>query len=326
MDSRMFREEELLDELVVDREGYVCGRIASFSVEKDRITINLYRNDSKKLETPNEKELINRLLGALPQRGVLRRETGIEQLYDLVRETLHLSNTEPVTLEHLIACAKTKNIEVPYKTEEVTVKVDKGSVDWSYVDKVAFTELGKCLLLKEALEAENRGVALSEGVGYKSTEHLSGRLVIDSEAKMVGSAAKFLIGDPPGVLINVERAIRIEQMDSEALKKTLVPSRFKSHEELFDAVRKDLRLKMAADDNLIAWARKNHIDIPKKVTERREVGMELPVDWNKVDKIGDVVILKEPIDLLIQESLPPMPPPPEPRKTDNKPPTPDVNP
>lgn len=318
MNSSAYREEELVDALVIDREGYICGRVANFSVEKDRIVINLYKHDMKKIEAPNERELIKRLLGVMPQRGLLRRGLEKEKLYDMIREALHLPKREPVTLERLIEYAKTKRIEIPYETQEVKVKAEIGSVDWSYVDKVAFTELGNCLLLKEALEAKNKGISLSNEVAYKSTENLAGRLILDSKAKIVGSAAKFLIGDPPGMLINVERSIKMEQMDSESLKKSLVPSKFKDFKELSEAVKKGLGLKAVTDDDLFLWAKRNEINIPMKVVERREVEMELPVDWNKVDKIGDVVILKEPLELLVKAFTPPMPVN-EPQKANDRP-------
>lgn len=296
----MYKEEELADGLVVDKEGYICGRIANFNVEPDRIIVNLYGYNTKNIETPDEEALVQRLL-ELVQKRFLRHESGMEEFYDWVRETLNLSNREPVTLEHLVEYAKTKNIDIPYKTQEIKVKIEKGSIDWSKVDKIVFTDLGKCVLLKEAVEAKNRGIAISDKISYKSTEYLAGRLIIDSEAKIVGSAVKFLIGSPPGILINIERLVRMEQPDLEALKRTLVPSQFKDLKHLFNRVKKDLRLKNATDEDLPIWAKRNNINVPTKVVERREVVMELPVDWNKIAKIGDVVILEEPIEVLIEE-------------------------
>lgn len=68
LDSKMYKEEELMDSLVVDKERYICGRIANFTVEPNQIIVNLYGYDVKKVETPNEEELVQRLLKLAPKK------------------------------------------------------------------------------------------------------------------------------------------------------------------------------------------------------------------------------------------------------------------
>jgi len=303
VNSLMYEEEELRDAVVVDREGYVCGRVANFTVEPDQIMVNLCEYDTKTVKTPNEEELVQKLTKLMPQKGLFHRETSIEQFYDWIREMLHLSNREPVTLEHLVEFAKVKNVDVPYQTNEFKVKIEKGSIKWSCVDKIGVAELGKCIFLNEAVEAKKRGIALSEKVDYKATKYLTGTMVIDSEAKIVGSALKFLVGDLPGLLINVERLEKIEQLDAKAMTDTLVPSMFKDSSQLLNRVKNDLNRKVVTDDDLRIWARKNKINAPSKIVERKEILMELRVDWNNIAKIGDIVILKEPIDALNEKLL-----------------------
>jgi len=82
----------------------------------------------------------------------------------------------------------------------------------------------------------------------------------------------------------------------------LVPTTFTSVQKLFDQVKNDLKLKNATEDDLLTWARRKKIDVPNKVIERRDVVMELPIDWDQIAKIGDVVILKKDIESLIEES------------------------
>ena len=303
MNPDKFQDEELWDSLVVDREGYVCGYIDNFKVESNKIIVNLYEYDVKKVETPDEEELIQRLLELAPTKGVFHQKLSLEEFYDSVRETLHLSNREPVTLELLVEYAKNRNIEIPNKTQTTKVKTGKGSINWSWVDKLAFTDLGRCILLKKAVEAEKRGIALNKKVDYKSTEYLSGRMVIDSDAKIVGSVAKFLVGNPPGILVNIERMSKEQRPDVETLKQSLIPSRFKDTKQLSNKVKKDLQLGTISDDDLALWAKRNKIDVQNKVIERRDVETEVPIDWGKISKIGDVVVLKKSIEVLITSSI-----------------------
>lgn len=299
LSSQKYKEEELLDSIVVDKEGYICGYINDVSVEPNNIIIHLYAYDVKKEEIPDEEELTKQLLTTVPRKGILHHEPSIEEFYDYVRETLNLSNREPVTLEHFVKYATTKKIVVPKKTQEFRVKKDKGSINWPSVEKIAFTDLGKCVLLKETVEAEKRGVAIREKVDYRDTEDILGKLVVDSDAKIVGSVAKFLIGSPPGLLIHLERVAREQTPNIESLKKSLIPSRFEDSRQLSDRVKKDLHLEENVNDiNLIIWATRNGISVQDSVVETREVVMELPVSWDKILRIGDVVVLKEPIDAL----------------------------
>lgn len=299
----MFEEEYLKDAIVVDSEGYVCGRVNGFTVEPDSIFINLYGYDEKVEEIPDEEELIKRLIGLIPK-PFFRREASIEEFYTWARETLHLSNREPVMPAHLIELAEKKNLEVPYKTEEITTKVDKGSVRWSLVAKVGITDLGKCILLNEAVEAQKRGIAVNDKVSFKDTKEVAGAIVIDSDAKIVGLTQKFLVGDLPGLLINVEHVQKIEQYDVNAVTSSLIPSLYQDFDQLSKQVRKDLKLKEITDDDMVVWAKKNKINVPIKTIENIEILMELRMDWNKIAKIGDIVILREPIPNSNEEIFP----------------------
>ncbi|MFH0748444.1 MAG: hypothetical protein V1915_00765 [Candidatus Bathyarchaeota archaeon] len=302
MNSSQYKEEELLNSIIIDSEGFICGYIDNFSVEPDKIVVNIFDYNVKKVETPNEEELIKRLRELMPKKRLLQKEKGLDDVYEIVRETLHLNNRENVTGEHLIAYAKTKSIEIPKKEQNTKTKIGKGPIDWSYVDKVAFTDLGKCILLKKAIEAEKRGMAINEKVDYKSTEYLSGRMLIDSDAKIVGSVAKFLVGDPPGIMVNVERMAKEFRPDVEALKQSLIPSMFNTLKQFSNKVKKDLHLEDVTDDDLAIWAKKNKIEVKNKIIERKETELEIPIDWEKIGKIGDVVVLKESMDAIIANS------------------------
>lgn len=307
MASGKYREEELIDGLVVDKEGYICGYVSAFGVEPDHITINLYEYDIQRVETLDEEELVKRILDFTPKKtGFFLRKpgigkSGIADVYDRVRKRLSLAETDSLTLEHMVEYAKAENIDIPYGMQEIKEKVDKGSIDWSSIDKIAFTELGKCLLLTEVVAATNKAASQSKEIGYKSSKDLAGRIVLDSEAKIVGTAVTFLVGNPPGILVNIERAMRIERPDPEALKSELIPNSFTDLKQLYDQVKKDQNVRNVTNDDLINWARKYNLNVPTKVEERRETTRELPLNWNTIAKIGDVIILKKDIAVLIEE-------------------------
>jgi len=305
--SGKYREEELIDGLVVDNEGYICGYVSNFGVEPDRITLNLYEYDVQRVETLNEEELVKRILDFDPPKktGLFHRKpkgkSGIEDVYDRVRTRLSLPETDTLTFEHMVEYAKAESIDIPYEMQELKEKIDKGSIDWSSIDKIAFTDLGKCLLLKEAVAATKKAASQNEEIGYKSSKDLAGRIVLDSEAKIIGTAVTFLVGNPPGILVNIERAMRIERPDPEALKSELIPTSYTDLKQLYDQVKKDQNVRTVTDDDLISWARKYNLNVPTKVEERRETTRELPLNWNTIAKIGDVIILKKDIETLIEE-------------------------
>ncbi|MHA2290483.1 MAG: hypothetical protein ACXABG_16985, partial [Promethearchaeota archaeon] len=213
MNKLKYTEDELVDSLIVDKEGYICGYVTNFRVEPNTIMINAYNYEKKNVENPDEEELIRRLRKFLPQKSFFNRQSNGDNFYDWIREEMRLSQREPVELDHLIDYAKSENIEIPYLKKEVNVKIEKTPFPWSYVDKVAFTDLGKCVLLNEPIEAKIRGVEINKKLDYKSTDFLAGRTVIDSDGKIIGSAVKFLIGSPPGLLINIERLVKSEYVD-----------------------------------------------------------------------------------------------------------------
>jgi len=296
-------EKDLIDSLVVDCEGYICGRVGSFKVEPERILISLYGTEAKKVEVPDEEKLVENLISL-----VSAKKRSLIELHDHVRKELDLPSSQRITLKELMRFAGMKGVTIPTKMEEREERVDRGTVDWNLVDKVGTSDLGKCILLKEPVEAMRRGVEIKDKVPYYGTEYLRGRTVIDASARIIGSAEKILlrIGAPPGLSIRLERVSRIELDDPDALIENLVPSHFKREIDLYKAVARDLNLKgkFTAEEvknkYLITWARTKRIDVPKRYEERREVVKEVSIDWSDIKKIGDIIILKKTFEDLMK--------------------------
>jgi len=307
LDSNYLVERDLVDSLVVDCEGYICGRVGSFKVEPDRILMSLYGMEVRKVKVPDEEKLVEKLISL-----VSARKKSLAELHTQIRRELGLPSSQRITLKELLRFAKARGIDVPTEMEAREEKVDRGTIDWNLVDKVGESELGKCILLKEPVEAMRRGVEIKEKVPYYGTEHLRGRLVIDASAKIIGSAEKILlrIGAPPGLSIRLERISKIELDDLDALVESLVPSHFKREIDLYKSVAKDLNLKgrFTAEEikekYLATWARMKKIEIPKKYEKRREVFKELPIDWSDIKRIGDIIILRKTLEDLMRPPAP----------------------
>ena len=299
--SQRYPERDLLDILVVDSEGYIRGRVSNFDIKSNVIAANLYDYETKQTQVPDEEQLVQKLLPLVPKKRFSRQEPNKEELYNWIHGTNNLTSKQSVTLKHLIDLAEHNKIDVPYKTQEVKEKTEKGTIPWHMVDKIAFSDLGKCIFLKESIEAKKKGVYSSFEVPYKSTEDLKGKLILDSDAKIVGSAVRFLVGDTPGLLINVEKVTKERRADAESLKRQLIPSRFDNADELSKKMKKILNLETITDDDIVNWAKKNGFTVQYKLIDIR-VAMEFSVKWHKIAKIGDVIILKRLIEDITQET------------------------
>ena len=313
--SKFIKEEELLDSLVVDSEGYICGKVDSFDIKPEKIMIKLYGLEMKKVKIPDIDKLTKDLLMLAPKEGLLRtRMPSIEALHERIRTELGLPTSASISTSELIMFAEARKVTIPAEIVDKQVRVDKGSADWNLVDKIGFSEIGKCVLLSEPIEAKRRGIEVSEKVPYYGTTYLSGRTVIDANAKIIGSAVRVLLSvGALGLLIQEEEITKTEPPDIDALINGLIPSMFRSEKELDMAVAKDLKLRgrftveEIRSRYLISWAQSKGIDIPKKVEKRVEVKREFSIDWPDIKKIGDVIILNRPIEELIIAKKPEIP-------------------
>jgi len=300
-----FEEDDLKDSLVVDKQGYICGYVSGFKVGTNKITASLYGYEVKNTKIPDQDELIKRLYEFAPRKGMLNRKLSTQEFYDWIKESLNLPNNETVKIDHMVKYASDRNIVIPMKTEKVERKVAKGAIDWFCVNKIAFTDLGKCVLLDIALEGKKRGDVSSDKVSFMSTEEVAGKLVIDSEGKIVGSASKFLIGSPPGLSIILKRVVDEQKtFTPENLKRELIPSRFRNEKELLTQIKKDLNLKSIDDypeRAIVIWAKKKKIKFKQDKGNQIEDLMEITVSWDKIAGIHDVALLKEPIESFIEK-------------------------
>jgi hypothetical protein len=200
--AQRYTEDQLKDALVVDSAGYICGWVSSFEVKPRKIIVNIYNYETQSEEVLNQKLLLKRLVefeGLFRKsKGLFRREPTLADVRTVVREALKLPTEQAVSAKHLVEYAKMQGLTIPRKQVEKRKRVEiRDIVDWQHVSQVGFTDLGKCALLTEPIEAKRRGIRVKKDVPFKDTEYLKGRMVIDAEAKIFGSAVRLLIGLPP---------------------------------------------------------------------------------------------------------------------------------
>lgn len=301
--SRKYKEEELQDTIVLDNAGYICGYVSSLDVKQGTVVLNLYEFEIKNQDTVDGKELTQRLIDSAPRKGILNRQLSTDEFYDWIRSSLNLANKEPINIEHLMRYANFRNIAIHKKTEETKVKVDKGTIEWASIDKITFTDLGKCIILNDSVEAKKRGVVPSDKVEFVSTEKLSGKIVIDSEGKIIGSAAKFMPGYPPGILVHLGELEETKRSENKIQNKAIEKG------ETVDEITPDLERLVPPDasidmDQLKRMFEKDREDIKRnenkiqnKAIERKTV-KEIAINWDRIAKIGDVIFLKDTLKVL----------------------------
>jgi hypothetical protein len=299
--AQKYTEDQLKDALVIDSAGYICGWVSSFEVKPRKIVVNIYNYETQSEEVLDQKVLLNRLVefeGLFRgSKGLFRRKPDLTDIHTLVREALKLPAGQAVDANHLVQYAKIEGLTIPRKQVETRKRVEiRDIVDWQHVSRVGFTDLGKCALLTEPIEAKRRGVSVKKEVPFKDTEYLEGRMVIDAEAKIFGSAVRLLIGLPPGILVNREHLVTREVPDLKQLKASLIPAEFRNVKALHSQIKRDMELTSVTDQDLLEWADGNDLTIPTTIEQHKEVERELPINWDKVSCIGDVVVLNDTVE------------------------------
>jgi sporulation protein YlmC with PRC-barrel domain len=84
--------------------------------------------------------------------------------------------------------------------------------------------------------------------------------------------------------------------DLKRLKASLIPAEFRNVKALHSQIKRDMELTTVTDQNLLEWADGNDLTIPTTIEQHKEVERELPINWEKVICIGDVVVLNDTVE------------------------------
>jgi sporulation protein YlmC with PRC-barrel domain len=228
----------------------------------------------------------------------VRRQT--VDVRTIVREQLNLKQSDEVTEELIARYAISQGLAIPYSVQETETRTDRGAIPWTLVDRVGSSDFGRCVILKEPYEARRRGIEIKDSVPYRGKKELEDKMVIDSDAKPVGSAIDILIGITHGVLVRKQSYKEEESIDLDLLMKSLIPSRFNNFEDFKKKVSKDLGKKTVGIAEISAWCKRYNMSLPSKRQTKVVSDFEFSVDWKDIGKIGDLIILSKTMEELSQ--------------------------
>jgi sporulation protein YlmC with PRC-barrel domain len=307
-----FTESELTDTTVVDSEGYIAGSIETLRIDPTEIFVQLYGVEKERREVIDIAALNERFSSTMPvKRNIpIFAEDAFESGYKprrqaldiraVVREQLNLEQSDQVTEEQIARYAISLGLAIPYPVQETETRIDRGAIPWALVDRVGSSDFGRCVILKEPYEAKRRGIEIKDSVPYRGKKELEDKMVIDSDAKPVGSAIDILIGITHGILVRKQSYKEEESIDLDLLMKSLIPSRFNNFEDFKKKVSKDLGKKTVGIAEISAWCKRYNMSLPSKRQTKVVSDFEFSVDWKDIGKIGDVIILSKTIEELAQ--------------------------
>ncbi len=297
----LVEEEALVNALVVDSEGYVCGRVYRTRYDRDEVFIDVYKLVEQRVTGPDFDRLKIELLKTLPKK--LWKPRNFRDLEEKVRKELRLHPSAHVTDRELYEYAKLKGVPIPTKVIEHRDKKIVYSFSLKQIETVGVSGLGACVILKEPVEALKLSIQPVDKVPFKSTEQVKGKLTIDSVGKILGRAQKVLLGATLFLRVDLEDVISKHVIDLEAL------SSLGGFEALADKAASSLGIDRSSvtPEMVLEWARREGIHIPMKIERRVEKIGEIDVRWEDIKKIGDVVLLSKKMEDYGSPSKPSLP-------------------
>lgn len=304
--ERAYREDELLDAIIVDSEGYVYGKVEKININEDEVLLLACEGkpDVKTVVdmTSLKEGLLSSVKTTLGSR--VRRIAPVDILEENIRKELGLGLDEQVSDEHYLKYAERMGVPLPYAKATVERKEQKGIVSLNEVKTIKTTVIGKekdtkvikVILLREPKEAEFRRIPIQEKVPYRSTDAIKDTLVLDADGNALGYVdSVVLFQGMPGIRVYVSKMSG--KVSLSLLTRYLEES---GQSDAAALVRKHL-MDPEAHRYMVAIEELENFMHQKKLTFRlpEEViasqgSREFVADisWSEIHKIGDVVLLK----------------------------------
>ncbi len=305
--ERAYREDELLDSIVIDSEGYIYGKVGKINIKEDKIGLLVYETKPDQrtvVDTDAVKgELLKRV--RLTFTTKLQRLSRPEVLAQNIRKEFGLKLEEPLTDQHYIKYAERLGIEIPYKKAMKKRREPKGTVTLREVKTIKLSTIGtgekssviKVILLHEPKEARFRKIPVQKTIPYRSTEMIRDKLVLDASGLAVGYVDSIvLFRNTPGI-----RIYSSKPTDSVSISWLFRHLEGIGRPDITEAIKKYFDIKSGAHvyrvkmDDLEEFMRKTKLTfkVPESVFFDRSVKefvMDIP--WEVVHKIADVVLLR----------------------------------
>lgn len=305
--ERAYREDELLDSIVLDSEGYIYGKVGKIDIKEDEISLLVYETKPDERTAVDIDFVREELLKGvkLPFTARLQRLSRSEVLARNIQEEFDLKHEEPLTDEHYIKYAERLGIEIPSKKIAEGRKEPKGTLTLSDVKTIGIATLGtgersrviRIILLHEPKEAEFRKIPVQKKVSYRDTKMIREKLVVDSNGLAVGYAdSVVLFSDSPGIRVYSSKptdSVRLSWLFLH-LEKIGRPDIIETIKKYFEIERGSYVYRVMMED-LKDFMRNTKITfkVPENLLLERSVKeflMDIP--WDIVHKIGDVVLLQ----------------------------------
>jgi len=304
--ERAYREDELLDSVVIDSEGYIYGKVGKIIVKEDEICLSIYETKPDERTVVDvdalKEELLKRV--KLTFTAKLQRLLSFEVLTQNIRKEFGLKPEEPLIDQHYIKYSERLGIGIPYKKATEERKEPKGIVTLGEVKTMRISTIGskerstaiKVILLHEPKEARFRKIPVQKTVPYRSTETLRDKLVIDLEGLAVGYVDSIvLFRHMPGIRIYTSKPT-----DSVSLSWLFRYLEKMDRPDIIEALKKYFGMESSSHvynvkmDDLEDFMRKTKLTfkVPDSVLFDQHVKEFITdIPWDVVHKIGDVILL-----------------------------------
>jgi len=305
--ERAYREDELLDSIVTDSEGYIYGKVGKINIKEDEIVLLVYEAKPDKRTLVNIEAIKEELLKTVKLTFIakLQRLSGPEVLAQNVRKEFGLKPEEPLADQHYIKYAERLGIEIPYSKVTEERREPKGIVTLHDVKTIRISTIGteeksrviKVILLHKPKEARFRKIPVQKTVPYRNTEMIRDKLVIDASGLAVGYVDSIvLFHNTPGI-----RIYSSKPTDSVSLSWLFGHLEKIGRPDIIEGIKKYFEVERGAHiyrirmDDLEDFMSKTKLSF--KVPEDaflgrsvKELVMDIP--WDIVHKVGDVVLLR----------------------------------
>jgi sporulation protein YlmC with PRC-barrel domain len=304
--ERAYREDEIIDSMVVDSEGYIYGRIGKIDVKEDAVTLLVYETKPDERTVLNIEVIKEELLKKvrLNLSAKVQKLSPNEILNANIRKELGLKNDAPLKDQQFVNYAERTGVEITYKKAAEERREPKGNVRLEDVKAIGVSAIGtkeasdvmKIILLQEPREAAFRRIPVQKGVPFRSTDAIKDKLVVDAKGVALGYLdSVVLFQNTLGIRIysqkpsdSVSMSWLIKYLDSvgrpdivEALVKYF---KVETGDHVYRMTKSELEGFMQRS--------KLVFKVPDELLIDRSVkDFVIDIPWDLIVKIGDVVIL-----------------------------------
>jgi len=306
--ERAYREDELLDSVTVDSEGYIYGKVGKISIKENEASLLVYeaRPDEKTVVDVEviKEELLKRSKPTFSAK--LQKLPPKEVLAENLRKELGLKPDALLDDQHYLKYAELAGIQIPYKKASEERKEPKGNVRLQDIVAIGVSTIGtknssdvmRIVLLREPREASFRKIPVQKTVPFRNTDSVKDKLVIDAKGLALGYLdSVVLFQNTPGI-----RIYAMKPTDSVSLSWLIKYLDNLGRPDIVEALLKYFRIETG--DHVYRMTRSELEGFMQKTKLVFKVPDELLIDrslkefvmdipWDMIAKIGDVIILRK---------------------------------